>query len=290
MNNEEIKLLEQHYSVKPEFPNRIYYICEICGKELHTFKSQISTDPKYHHYCCKEHQAIAYKILLKGRNNPNWNHRWNSEQRNHQSETIRKNFEENPEYRYKCGVTNRGKTKDTCEHLKRASEKRKEGIASGRIIVSRQHSKESKIKIGLHSKQFMNDPKTKEHYRKLNEENGNWLPLEQVSDWEIYQRAANWKHIKTDKILVRDHIYGRRAGYTNKVFPEILRHPCNLQYISRRENLKKVWKTKERDAGQTLDELFYKIEHFSGIWEEQQLCLELINRYKNGERWTKNSI
>lgn len=318
MNNEEIKLLKQHYSIKPEFPNRIYYICEICGKELYRFKSQISTDSKSHHYCCKEHYALGLKIQVKGENNPNWNHRWNEAQRKHQSEVVTENFKNNPELRYKCGATNRGKTKDTCEHLKRAAEKRKEGIASGRIIIKGHSvSEERKIQIGIEHKAFMNDPKTKAYYRKWREEKGDWIPLSEKTDYEIYYKCANWiasmfNKANTEETLllkengifnqytntkgcVRDHMYSRKSGFKNRVFPELLRHPCNCQIITHSENVSKAQKGKQyQDTNsQTLEELFRKIEQYTGDWIEQELCLKLIQDYNNGKRWKnpyKNSI
>lgn len=322
MNEEaqEIKLLEQHYRVDSAYPNRIYYICEICGKELFRLKSQISTDPKCHHYCCKEHRALGFKIQLKGENNPNWNHRWNEEQRKHQSKVVSENFKNNPEYRYKCGATNRGKTKDTCEHLKRASEKRKEGIASGRIdtkVWSHPVSEERKIKIGIEHKAFMNDPKTKAYYRKMWEERGKWLPLSEKPSQKIYYQLANWiasmfsicseseakliekygifNQTTNTKGVVRDHIYSRKSGFLNGVFPEILRHPCNCQIITHAENVSKAQKGKQhQDAdSQTLEELFEKIEKYTKPWIEQDICLDRIKRYKSGERWKdpyKNSI
>ena len=308
MNNE-IKLLEQHYTVKPEFPKRVYYICEICGKELWQFKSQLSTDPKSHHYCCNEHRALGYKVQLKGENNPNYGHVWNEEQRKHQSEIVIENFKNNPDLRYKCGSTNRGKTKDNCEHLKRSSEKHKEGIASGRINVSHPVSEERKIQIGIEHKIFMNDPKTKIYYRKLWEDRGRWIPLTEKDSIEIYYKEANWiasmfnncsedevklikecgifNQITNSKGVVRDHMYSRKSGFINGVFPEILRHPCNCQIITHAKNVSKAQRGKRYtdNDSQTLEELFEKIENYDKPWIEQNICLDKIKRYKAGERW-----
>lgn len=58
--------------------------------------------------------------------------------------------------------------------------------------------------------------------------------------------------------VVRDHIYGRKNGFHNKVFPEILRHPCNCQVITHGENVSKGHRNKN------LEELFRKIKLYDG--------------------------
>lgn len=307
--NKEIKLLAQRYRIDPAYSNRIYYICEICGKELYKSKSQISTDPNKHHYCCNAHRALGLKIQLKGENNPNYGHRWNEAQRKHQSEVVTENFKNNPELRYRCGATNRGKTKNTCEHLKRLSNTRKAAIASGKINVSHPVSDKRKQEIGIMQKEFMNRPETKEYFRKMWEERGRWIPLSKKSSEKIYYEYANWiapmfnicseselsliKKLgifnqKTNtKGVVRDHMYSRRSGFLNQVFPEILRHPCNCQIITHAENVSKAQKAKQYqdNDSQTLEELFEKIEHYDKPWIEQEICLDKIKRYRAGERW-----
>ena len=140
-------------------------------------------------------------------------------------------------------------------------------------------------------------------YRKHFEEIGLWIPNDSKSDYEIYYDLANWKKQMFDFIddpnqltllkeygvfnpqtntkgIVRDHIYSRDAGFKNKVFPEILRHPCNCQLISHRDNT-----IKRKSCGMTLDELFTKILEFDKIWYEQSICIEQILNYKQGKRW-----
>lgn len=141
------------------------------------------------------------------------------------------------------------------------------------------------------------------NYRKHFEEIGLWLPNEIKSDYKIYYDLANWKQqmfnfiddpqqlilLKEHGIfnpytntngIVRDHIYSRAAGFENKVFPEILRHPCNCELILHRDNT-----IKRKQCGMTLDELFTKILKFDKIWIEQSICIEQILNYKQGKRW-----
>ena len=79
---------------------------------------------------------------------------------------------------------------------------------------------------------------------------GNWIPLNKKSDYEIYYKEANWicgmfdiikdkeqlsllnkfgvfNAFTNTKGVVRDHIYSRHSGFRDGVFPEIMRHPCN---------------------------------------------------------------
>jgi hypothetical protein len=159
--------------------------------------------------------------------------------------------------------------------------------------------------ISLKSKNKFN-PEYLKKVRKVNEDRGNWIPLDIKDDYYFYRDLSNWKYqvlthnivgielLKTKKLydkksknkhdLVRDHMYGRRNGFNNKVFPEILRHPANCQLISHVNNIKKS--KSNNDSVISLDYLFKKIL----LWEnypEQNLCLMLIERYKKGERYCK---
>ena len=90
------------------------------------------------------------------------------------------------------------------------------------------------------------------------------------------------------KGVVRDHAYSRKSGFENKVFPEILRHPCNCRIITHSDNTKKR-KARYVDADSiTLQSLFNEIIKYEGKWDEQQKCLSLINDYFSGKRWNRN--
>lgn len=140
-------------------------------------------------------------------------------------------------------------------------------------------------------------------YRKHFEDIGLWFPRDQKSDYEIYYELSDWKQqmfnyiddpiqlnmLKTLGVfnsktnvngIVRDHIFSRAIGFTFKVFPEILRHPCNCQLISHRLNT-----IKRKKCGITLNELFIKILNFDKKWNEQSICVEQIINYQQGKRW-----
>ena len=137
------------------------------------------------------------------------------------------------------------------------------------------------------------------------EKKGRWIPLTQKSDYELYFNECEWleqmfdrcvsiqelkllkeRHVfncKTNhKGVVRDHMYSRRSGFEYKVFPEILRHPCNCQLITHSDNSKK---REQNDV--TLNELFLQIQMYKREWLEQKKCLELIKEYKKGRRWKR---
>ena len=88
---------------------------------------------------------------------------------------------------------------------------------------------------------------------------------------------------------VRDHKFSRKNGLFFGVFPEILRHPCNCQILTHRNNVSKS----RTDTGFgidnsiTLEMLFQNIRTFTGDWQEQNLCLDLIAKYERGERWNR---
>jgi hypothetical protein len=140
------------------------------------------------------------------------------------------------------------------------------------------------------------------------EEKGTWTKLKELEDYEFYKRVSHWKSqvltentIGVEKLkhgnlysktrdkndLVRDHMFSRRQGFTEKVFPEILRHPANCQLLTHVDNLNKSKTT--NDSSLTLEELFSRIKQWTLIHEEHSKCLELIEKYCNGERYNKSN-
>lgn len=135
-------------------------------------------------------------------------------------------------------------------------------------------------------------------------EGSHWRSNDQINDWEIYNKQANWKAPMWDLVeatcfnkfkqfgvfssrknpggIVRDHKYSRWSGFNEGVFPEILRHPVNCQVLSNSDNAKKRSKNSI-----SLSELFEKIKNFTGIWDEHYLVLNLIKQYENGSRWIR---
>lgn len=171
----------------------------------------------------------------------------------------------------------------------------------------KKHTDITKQKIGIKSsKKFT--PEYKNNHRKKMEASGYWIKGIDRSDWEVYRSEANWiapmwdilvneackdkfsrlgvfNSRKQKRGVVRDHIYSRREGFNNGVFPEILRHPCNCQVLTVSEN-----SSKRDKSCLTLEELFYIIETYDEIWDEQETVLKLIEDYRRGKRWNRKEV
>lgn len=273
---------------------KIVVKCNNCGNNIERWPSQIKNRNKF--FCDK----ICDSQFNTGQNNSNYGNKWTEKQKCFQSQLIKTKVTD--EYRQRAGSANRGKkfSKDRIHRMH--GHRTKESY-------SKTLSEETKQKIGKKSKEKFTLEYNKK-IRKQFEELGYWVPLEDLDDKTIYYRLADWiykmldlvedaeqlkllseKRIfhnkKNPKGVVRDHAYSRHSGFINKVFPEILRHPCNLQIITHSDNVKKR-RGKYTDADAiTLDELFNKIKSYKRYWKEQQLVLSLIERYENGERWSR---
>lgn len=273
---------------------KIVVRCNNCGNTIERYPSQVKKRNKF--FCDK----ICDSEFNIGSNNPNYGNKWSEEQRFAQSQLIKTKVTD--EYRQKAGSANRGK---------KFSKDRIRGMHGHRTkeSYSRLLSEETKRKIGQKSKEKFT-PEYNKKIRKQFEELGYWIPLENLDDKIIYYRLSDWidkmfdlveneeqlkllseKRLfhskKNSKGVVRDHAYSRHSGFINKVFPEILRHPCNLQIITHSDNVKKR-RGRYIDADViTLNELFKKIGCYKHYWKEHKLVLSLIERYINGERWSR---
>jgi hypothetical protein len=171
------------------------------------------------------------------------------------------------------------------------------------------HSEETKKKISIKCKAKFTI-EYKKRIRKKLEDAGKIIPLSKIEDYIFYKVCANWidsmfsyvhdpfqlEKLKTYKVFnsftnkigcVRDHMYSRRSGWENKVFPEILRHPSNMSILLHSENLsKKKYRYVDQDS-HSLNDLFSKIEDFKEKWIEQDKVLEMISKYKDGYRYDK---
>lgn len=138
---------------------------------------------------------------------------------------------------------------------------------------------------------------------------GRKIPDEDKSDYKIYYEYSDWVDNMFDFVengvelislhgvfnsysntggVVRDYMLGRRFGFENKIFPEILRHPCNCQIIHNSENIRKAHSGKKNhkiiDSIITIDELFNRIKNYNGNWSEHNIVIRLIEKYEKGER------
>jgi hypothetical protein len=268
--------------------------CPVCNKYFNRYASQA----KGKFVCCsKKCCAINMKSCMVGEQNPNFNKRWSKKQKNKQSKLMKSKITD--ELRYKYGTANRGK-KFSPERIKACHAHRSSES------YSRPHSDISKKIIGEKSKSKWTE-EYKIKYRQKMESCGYWIPLSEKSDFEIYYQEANWIERMFDLItdkkqikllqkygvfhninntsgVVRDHMLSRRTGFELGIFPEILRHPANCQILTAKENISKK-KTRYIDADHlTPDQLFDKIRNYTEHWQEQELCLSLINKYQSGQK------
>lgn len=286
--------------------------CNFCNSNIVKYKSVAKLSTL--HFCnkqCKNRYQIGrtfwtektkkkYGEAHKGKNNPNYNNKWTDEQKLKQSLLV-KNRMQDCNVRYAVGSANRGKKFDKCRIDKMHKNRLKESY-------SRPHTEKSKLLIGVKSKEkFTKEYKKKQ--RKLREEKGYWIPLDKKTDYEIYSKESNWIERMFDRATdeeiillenngvfncrtntfgcVRDHKYSRKSGFSNGVFPELLRHPCNCRIILHKENVSTSRNKNKIDDIISLDILFDLVYSYNGVWKEQDVCLVLINNYKKGKRWIR---
>lgn len=266
--------------------------CVICGN---SFENPRRNRKTCSHVC----KGIYQSRYQRGENNPNYGKTWDTEQRKSQSKLVKSKVDE--QYRLKAGSANRGK---------KFSQERIDGMHGHRDFhsYSRPHSDESKMKIGKQSAKKFTD-EYKRAFRHTMEVNGNWIPLHDKPDSEIYFKESDWIDNMFDIVedgltllneygifnsksntggVVRDHIVGRKYGFEHRVFPEIIRHPANCNIILHRDNVSKGQKGKGRpDTDMSIENLFSEIRNFSGEWKEHEKVIELIGEYENGKRWKR---
>lgn len=273
------------------------YICDVCGFVFERYPSQIRN---HDNVCCSRKCVnIRQKTSLLGENNPNFGNNWSDDKKRQLSDKMKDKYVGDDEYRYAVGSANRGKT--LSEDIKSRMSYSKLGDRNN--MYGKHHSDNSKEKIGHHSsKKFTEE--YKDTHRDIMVSLGYWIPTELKSDWELYNIDSNWIERMFDRAtydeqllltehgvfnnrnntrgVVRDHIMSRKYGFDNKIFPEILRHPCNCQLILHSDN-----SSKRSRSDIDIDSLFGLIENYDGDWVEHEICLELIKSYRNDERWVK---
>ena len=280
---------------------KLYIKCYSCNNILSRHVSEFKkTIPKYlfcsreckhkhgHLYPCSEERKKFYSEKFAGENNPNYNNKWSEEQREALSEKCIERYKDQDYYEKFCDANrNRAWSEEGKKSLSEAVRKRMIGL-------SRPHSEESKIKIGIKSKE-----KWTEEYKNKHKDTmiklGYYKSEEDKTESEIYFNQANWIERMFDYItdpiqlemlnslgvfsanntkgIVRDHIYGRVNGFKNKVPYYIVRHPSNCQLLTTRQNVQKAW---NGDMGISLEDLYQKILEFDMEWGEQELCVNYI--------------
>lgn len=254
------------------------YFCPTCSKAFYRYASAVSVERPF---CSR---SCASKSLV-GDKNPNYGNRWSDEQKNAFSKACTENFSNRPDLKFAVGSANRGK---------KFSEERIRSMHSHRSSESyaRTVPAERRKSIGAQSKKNWQDPSFRkaviEKGRKSKEERGLITPRDKMPAWKIYWNAANWKRSFDygfyEKGQCRDHIVGRRQGFENGIFPEILRHPENCSIISISENSKKARRPANHEE---INLLFKRISMYNGNYPDHHLVVHAVEKYLNGERWVK---
>lgn len=283
---------------------KIQVECSFCHNFFQRYISTINPTSK-NLFCSTKHKTEWQKLNSFGPNNNNYNKKWSKEKRLKQSIERKEDYIRIPELRYIVGKARRGKKRSE-EEIKKGKETIRE---RGHPWKGKHHSQESKMKIGEKSKIKFTSLSYRKNFREKMEKKHYWIPLENKSDYNIYYKESNWIEqmfnycdknelvllkeqgvfncLKNKNGIVRDHKYSRYSGFLNKVFPEILRHPCNCSIITSLNNLKKGHSKNTTKDSITLESLFENIINFKIFWKEQQLCLKLIKEYKNGKTWER---
>jgi hypothetical protein len=276
--------------------------CSNCGKEIE--KSPCFVKRSKNLYCNHECRISHMGEILKGENNPNFGKKWNPERKRKQSEIIKSKVDD--EYRSNASKGMRGKK--VSEEVK---EKRKKTRLEkyGKYNPGFKMSEDTKKIIGEKSKEKFTTEFKKKQYDKM-VEMGYWFKKEDLDPYYFYRELSNWKcnvldynmqdiekvnkigfyNGKTNKKgLVRDHKFSRKSGFEMLVFPEIIRHPINCEFISHGENIRKKQSKEINDDSIDLDQLFNMIELFDSAYPEQIICLDKIKEYRSGKRYDPNS-
>lgn len=270
----------------------VQFVCDRCGNiGEKKYKSHIRSK----NYC-----SAACGNASKSRPgnlNSRYGIKWTDDEKLKQSELIKSKVDD--KYRFNAGKANRGK-KFTNErihamHGHRSSDSYK-----------RSHSDETKLLIGKKSAEKFKKSGFKERFRKSMEESKIWIPLEDLDAFTLYKRECYWVRpmwnliddvnqqqllselnvfhpTKNSKGCVRDHLFTKLDGFIHSVPPEILRHPANCRIITHSKNASKGSK-----SDISLDMLFNLIYNYKRDWVEHDTVINLIQRYKDGFRWSKS--
>lgn len=269
--------------------------CPVCKKTFETYPARPSRT------CSRR----CMGIYQTGEKNPNYGTVWDEEQRKRLSDyriSIRDIVSEQVKSNWKNNEIRRLKASKTMSNTMSGN------FGEKNPFFGKTHTDDIKSIISKKSKAKFTDD-FKKQFRVTMEIAGHWIPLENKTDREIYFVEADWidrmfdivpngiemlnlygifDAVKNNNGVVRDHIVGRRYGFIQLVYPEILRHPCNCQILLQRDNVSKGQKNSDRpDCVIELEDLFKKIENYSGEWKEQEYVVSLINKYRSGGRWSR---
>jgi hypothetical protein len=275
--------------------------CSNCGAEI--YKSPCFLKRSKNLFCNNNCRVEYMKGKGTGEENPNFGKKWDSDRRKKQSDIIKSKVDD--EYRLNCARGMKGREVKTETKIKR-----KETMMEryGRLSNILKLSDEAKKKIGKKSSEKFTDEFKAKQYKTM-VERGIWVPRENKDPYHFYRSISNWNcnvldfdvigtdlfyefgyfHPNTNtKGVVRDHRFSRISGFENLVFPEILRHPFNCEFISHGDNARKHHSKKIKSDSITIDELFEGIKKYDKEYKEQLICLRKIEQYENGLRYEEN--
>lgn len=275
--------------------------CDNCGNEI--YKSPCHVKRNKYHYCSQKCRVAGMKGKGVGEDNPNFGKKWDDDRKARQSEIIKSKVDE--EYRLNCSKGMSGVTVSEETKKKRVETRLKKYGKFGPDLV---HTEESKAKIGKGSREKFTDEFKARQYETM-VERGIWIPRETKDPYHLYRSLADWNcnvldydvigsglfykygyyNWKTNQEgLVRDHRFSRLSGFNNLVYPEIIRHPFNCEFISLGDNARKHHSKEINSDSITMGELFEGIKTYESEYKEQSICLEKIKQYENGLRYDAN--
>lgn len=272
--------------------------CSNCGADVYKFPCFLKKSKNL--FCGNECRINFSKGKGIGADNPNFGKKWDDARKKRQSEIIKSKVDD--EYRANCSKGMKGKEVD-----EKVKEKRKETLIKkyGRLSNTIKLSEEAKKIIGQKSSEkFTEEFKAKQYETMV--ERGIWIKREEKNPYYIYRDLSNWKcnvllfdvkgfekamklgfynHKTNREGLVRDHRYSRLSGFNELIFPEIIRHPFNCEFISFGDNARKHHSKKISSDSITMEELFEGIKTYTKDYSEQSICLEKIKQYEKGLRY-----
>jgi hypothetical protein len=272
--------------------------CSNCGAEI--YKSACFIKRSKNLFCGNECKVKYMKGRGTGEDNPNFGKKWDDERKKVQSEIIKSKVDD--EYRLNCarGMKGREVKTETKDQRKKTMLER-----YGRLSNTTKLSDEAKTIIGKKSSEKFTDEFKAKQYEVM-VERGLWVSREAKNPYHFYRSLANWNcnvldfnvigsdlfyefgyfNINTNtKGMVRDHRFSRLSGFKNLVFPEILRHPFNCEFIQHGDNARKHHSKKINSDSVTIEELLEGIKEYNNAYSEQSICLEKIKQYESGLRY-----
>lgn len=255
--------------------------CLICGNGYSTYREHQKTCSKE---CMGKYQT--------GSNNPNYGTKWTDEQRQHLS-NYQKSISNVISKRVSQDWENNNIRREKAAEVMK---KTVQGLCGNKnSFYGKTHTSAAKEVIRRKSSEKFTD-EFKQQQRIAMETNKHWRPINELSAYEVYFKAADWVarmwdlvdttllnnygvfNSKTNtKGCVRDHMFGRSKGFALGVPPVLLRHPANCEIVLHSTNVKKAT---SGDITKSLDQLIKDIEEYQLPWKEQQQCINAIAAYK----------